>query len=137
VTPPRPHKKRSPPCSAVLQGAGWPRCCGHCVRNAVVRVPRTAAQRVAATIRTVLVQPDAQASREQWRRVADSLRPRFPRLAALLDEAAANVLAYLAFPPDTGARPGRTTAVMGVFPNAAAGVRLVGRCLLSNSTSGR
>jgi putative transposase len=55
---------------------------------------------VAATNRTVSVQPDAAAAREQWRRVADSFRSRLLRLAALLDETEADVLAYLAFPPE-------------------------------------
>jgi putative transposase len=86
--------------SAVLQGAAWQRCRVHFVRNALALVPKTAAQMVAATIRTVFVQLDAQAAREQWRRVADSFRSRFPRLAVLLDDAEADVLAYLAFPPE-------------------------------------
>src|SRR3954469_3493893 len=86
--------------AAVLQGVAWQRCRVHFVRNALALVPKTAAQMVAATIRTVFVQPDAQAAREQWRRVADSFRSRFPRLAALLDEAESDVLAYLAFPPE-------------------------------------
>jgi putative transposase len=127
---------------AVLQGAGWQRCRVHFVRNALALVPKTAAQMVAATIRTVFVQPDAQAAREQWRRVADSFRSRFPRLAALLDEAEADVLAYLAFPPEhwrqiwsnnplerLNKEIKRRTDVVGIFPNAAAVVRLVGAVL--------
>src|ERR671936_712351 len=50
-----------------------------------------------ATILTVFVQLDAAAAREQWRKVADSFRPRFGRLAELLDQAEADVLAYLTF----------------------------------------
>ncbi|HEX2185702.1 MAG TPA: IS256 family transposase [Chloroflexota bacterium] len=128
--------------AAVLQGAGWQRCRVHFVRKALALVPKTAAQMVAATIRTVFVQPDAQAAREQWRRVADSFRGRFPRLAALLDEAEADVLAYLAFPPEhwrqiwsnnplerLNKEIKRRTEVVGIFPNAAAVVRLVGAVL--------
>ncbi len=94
------HPGRKGAMAAVLQGAGWPRCRVHVVRNALALVPKPAAQLVAATIRTVFVQPDAAAAREQWRRVADRFRSRFPRLAALLDAAEADVLAYLAFPPE-------------------------------------
>ena len=61
-------------------------------------VPKGAQQLVAATIRTVFAQPDATSAREQWRRVADGFRDRFPRLATLMDEAESDVLAYLAFP---------------------------------------
>ena len=97
---------------------------------------------VAATIRTVFVQPDAPASREQWRKVADSFRARFPRLAALLDAVEADVLAYLAFPQEhwrqvwsnnplerLNKEVKRRTDVVGIFPNEAAVVRLVGAVL--------
>jgi transposase-like protein len=84
--------------AAVLQGASWQRCRTHFMRNALCLVPKGTQQMVAATIRTVFVQPDAATAREQWRRVADQLRARFPRVAALLDEAEDEVLAYLAFP---------------------------------------
>ena len=94
--------------AAVLQGASWQRCRTHFMRNALCLVPKGTQQMVAATIRTVFVQPDAGSAREQWRRVADQLRPRFPRVAQLLDEAEDEVLAYLAFPRSTGARSGPT-----------------------------
>ena len=63
--------------AAVLQGAGWQRCRTHFMRNALCLVPKGTQQMVAATIRTVFVQPDAATAREQWRRVADQLRPAF------------------------------------------------------------
>jgi transposase-like protein len=63
-------------------------------------VPKGVQQMVAATIRTVFAQPDPASAREHWHRVADSFRARFSHLADLLDEAEADVLAYLAFPSD-------------------------------------
>ena len=57
--------------AAVLQGASWQRCRTHFMRNALCLVPKGTQQMVAATIRTVFVQPDAATAREQWRRVAD------------------------------------------------------------------
>jgi putative transposase len=128
--------------AAALQGATWQRCRVHFVRNALAHVPKSAAQMVAATIRTVFAQPDPASAREQWRRVADGFRARFPRLAALLDEAEADVLAYLAFPPQhwrqvwsnnplerLNKEVKRRTDVVGIFPNAAAALRLVGAVL--------
>jgi transposase-like protein len=128
--------------AAVLQGASWQRCRVHCVRNALALVPRAAAQMVAATIRTVFVQPDAASAREQWQRVTESFRPRFPRLAALLEGAEADVLAYLTFPAEhwrqiwsnnplerLNQEVKRRPDVVGIFPNAAAVVRLVGAVL--------
>gem|GEM_PF-2622570 len=70
--------------AAVLQGAAWQRCRGHFIREALALVPKMAAPMVAATIRTVFVQPDAPSAWEQWRRVVDGFRSRFPRLAALM-----------------------------------------------------
>lgn len=128
--------------AAVLQGAGWQRCRVHFVRNALAYVPKAAAQMVAATIRTVFVQPDPQGAREQWRRVADSFRQQFPRLAELLDAAEDDVLAYLAFPPEhwrqiwsnnplerLNREIKRRTDVVGIFPNEGAVGRLVGAVL--------
>jgi len=128
--------------AAVLHGASWQRCRVHFVRNALALVPKAAAQMVAATIRTVFAQPDAPSAREQWRRVADGFRPRYPKLADLLDSAEADVLAYLAFPPDhwrqiwsnnplerLNREVKRRTDVVGIFPNDAAVVRLAGMIL--------
>jgi putative transposase len=128
--------------AAVLQGASWDRCRTHFMRNALALVPKSAQQMVAATIRTVFVQPDPTSAREQWRRVADSFRPRFPRLAELLDEAEADVLAYLGFPPEhwrqvwsnnplerLNREVKRRTDVVGIFPNERALIRLVGAVL--------
>lgn len=128
--------------AAVLQGAGWQRCRVHFIRNALALVPKSAAQMAAATIRTVFAQPDATSSHEQWRKVADTFRERYPRLAQLLDDAEADVLAYLAFPNDhwrqiwsnnplerLNKEVKRRTDVVGIFPNTAAVVRLVGAVL--------
>ena len=114
----------------------------HFLRNALALVPKAAAQLVAATIRTVLAQPDAARAHEHWRRVADGFRPRHPRLATLLDAAEADVLAYLAFPQEhwrqiwsnkplerLNREVKRRTDVVGIFPNAGAIIRLVGAVL--------
>jgi transposase-like protein len=127
---------------AVLHGASWQRCRVHFVRNLLALVPKSAAEMVAATVRTVFAQPDATSAREQWRAVADRFRPSFPRVADLLDEAEPDVLAYLAFPREhwrqiwsnnplerLNKEVKRRTDVVGIFPNATAVVRLVGAVL--------
>jgi transposase-like protein len=128
--------------AAAVQGASWQRCRVHFVRNALALVPKGAAELVAATIRTVFVQVDAPAAREQWHKVADSFRSRYPRLADLLENAEPDVLAYLSFPREhwrqiwsnnplerLNKEIKRRTDVVGIFPNRAAIARLVGMVL--------
>ena len=112
------------------------------MRNALALVPKGAQQMVAATIRTVFYQPDAESARATWRRVADGFRPRCPRLAQLLDQAEDEVLAYLTFPTEhwrqiwstnpqerLNKEVKRRTDVVGIFPNERAVIRLVGSVL--------
>jgi len=128
--------------TTILHGASWQRCRVHFVRNALALVPKSAQQLVAATIRTVFAQPDALSAREQWRRVADNFRSRFPRLADLMDDAESDLLAYLAFPQAhwrqiwsnnplerLNKEVKRRTDVVGIFPNEGAVIRLVGMIL--------
>jgi putative transposase len=127
---------------AVLSGTSWQRCRVHFVRNALALVPKSAQQLVAATIRTVFAQPEGEMARQTWRQVAEGFRPRYPKLAALLDEAESDVLAYLAFPAEhwrqiwsnnplerVNREVKRRTDVVGIFPNEAAMLRLVGMIL--------
>jgi putative transposase len=128
---------------AVLVGTSWQRYRVHFVRNALALVPTSAAQLVAATIRTVFAQPEAEMARATWRQVVDSFRARYLKLAALLDTAEVDVRASLAFPPEhwrqiwssnplerLNREVKRRTDVVGIFPNEVAMVRLVGMILV-------
>ena len=101
---------------------------------------------VSAFIATAFAQDDAEAARAQWRRVADQLRPKVPKLAAFLDEAETDVLAYMSFPAAHRAKLHSTnplervngeikrrTDVVGIFPNEDAITRLVGAILLEQN----
>jgi len=83
----------------------WRRECRvHFVRNVLAHAGRQGRRVVAAFIGTAFVQDDAEAARTQWRQVADQLRPNVPKLAALMDEAEADVLAFMSFPKDHRAK---------------------------------
>ena len=78
--------------------ATWQRCRVHWMRNALAHVPKGQHTVVSAAIRQAFNQPDQKAAVDVWRHVADQLRPRWPKLATLMDESEADVLAYMAFP---------------------------------------
>lgn len=122
------------------------RCRVHFMRNVLAHAGKSGRRVVAAFIATAFAQEDAETARLQWRLVADQLRPKVPKLAALMDEAEADVLAYMSFPKDH--RPKihstnplerlngeikRRTEVVGIFPNEAAITRLVGAILLEQN----
>ena len=83
--------------ATVFGGASWQRCRTHFMRN-LTRVPKSAEALVATTVRTIFQQPSAEAVHAQHARVVEQLDERFPAAAAMLDEAAAEVLAFTACP---------------------------------------
>ncbi len=126
--------------------ATWQRCRVHVMRNALAHAGKSGRRVVSAFIATAFAQDDAEAARAQWRRVADQLRPKLPRLAGFLDEAETDVLAYMSFPAAHRAKLHSTnplervngeikrrTEVVGIFPNEASIVRLVGAILLEQN----
>src|SRR5690242_2766924 len=83
---------------AKVLSATWQRCRVHFMRNALAHAGKTQRRIVSAWIGTAFAQDDAGAARKQWRQVADQARPRISKLAALMDDAEADVLAYMGFP---------------------------------------
>lgn len=68
------------------------------MRNALAHVPKSQHSMVAAALRQAFLQADQDAARQAWRQLADQLRPRWPKLAGLIDDSEHDVLAYMAFP---------------------------------------
>jgi putative transposase len=131
---------------ARLPGASWQRCRVHFMRNALAHAGKSGRRVVSAFVATAFAQEDALSAREQWRRVADQLRPKLPKLATLMDDAEPDVLAYMDFPAQhraklhstnplerVNAEIKRRTQVVGIFPNEAAITRLVGAILLEQN----
>jgi transposase-like protein len=128
--------------AAVLPGASWQRCRTHFMRNLLTKVPKASQSMVATLVRTIFEQPDAEQVWAQHARVVEQLETRFPDAATMLVDAAGDILAFAAFPVEhwSAIRSNnpqerlnkelrRRTDVVGIFPNRAAIVRLVGAVL--------
>jgi putative transposase len=128
--------------AAVLPGASWQRCRTHFARNLLTRVPRSAQPLVATLVRSIFAQPSGEEVWAQHGRVVEQLQERFADAAALLVEAAEDILPFTAFPSEHWRQIWsnnplerlhreirRRTDVVGIFPNRTAVIRLVGAVL--------
>jgi transposase-like protein len=121
------------------------------MRNARAHVPKTQQSMVAAALRQAFLQPDRAQASAMLRHVADQLRQKWPKLAAFIDDSESDVLSYLDFPEQHRSKLHSTNPlerlnkevkrradVVGIFPNEAAIIRLIGAVLLEqNATCGK
>ena len=127
---------------AVLVGATWQRCRTHFMANLQTKVPRSAQAMVATLVRTIFDQPDATQVWAQHARVVDQLTERFGDVATMLADAGPDLLAFADFPPEhwrqirsnnpqerLNRELRRRSDVVGIFPNRAAVMRLLGAVL--------
>jgi putative transposase len=126
--------------------ATWQRCRVHWMRNALAHVSKGQHTVVAAAIRQAFDQPDHRQAGDTWRYVADQLRGRWPKLAELMDDSEHDVLAYMAFPRQHRTKLHSTNPierlnkevkrradVVGIFPNEASIMRLIGAVLFEQN----
>lgn len=126
--------------------ASWQRCRVHWMRNALAHVPKGQHSMVAAALRQAFLQPDHAAAAQTWRQVADQMRRRWPKLGALMDDSEHDVLAYMTFPAQHRTKLHSTNPlerlnkevkrradVVGIFPNEASIIRLIGAVLLEQN----
>jgi putative transposase len=124
----------------------WQRCKVHFLRNALAYANKGQRQAVLAVINTIFAQDSAEAASAQWRLVSDQLREKFPKLAAMMDAAEQDVLAFTSFPrahrlqihstnplERLNAEVKRRTNVVGIFPNERAIIRLVGAMMIEQN----
>jgi putative transposase len=133
--------------AAVFAGASWQRCRTHFMANLATKVPRLSWPMIATLVRSVFEQPDRDATWNQLGDVVDRLtQAGFTDIAVIVLDAADDILAFSAFPVEhwpkirsnnpqerLNKEIRRRTDVVGIFPNRAAVIRLVG-CLLAEQT---
>jgi transposase-like protein len=130
----------------VFLGAGWQRCRVHFVRNLLARVPKNLQPMVAATVRPIFQQNSRQEAQAQLAHVCDTLGGRFPKVVELLAGAEEDILAFYDFPREhwrqiystnplerVNKELKRRSAVVGIFPNRPAVVRLLGSLLVEQN----
>jgi len=142
----------------IFTGATWQRCrvhftlAPHCVRrsagvrNVLAHIPKGSKAVVAAALRTIFAQPDREAAGAQLAEVVKAVRARWPKAADVVAEAESEVLAYMSFPQEHWTRiystnplerlnkeVKRRTNVVGIFPDGASVIRLVGAVLMEIS----
>ena len=128
---------------SVFIGAAWQRCRVHFMRNVLAVVPKGNQEMVAAAIRTIFAQPDAEHVREQFEVITMMLGKQLPKVEAMLRDARDDLLAFTSFPVShwkkiwstnplerLNKEVKRRTDVVGVFPNPAALLRLAGAVLV-------
>ncbi len=128
---------------AVVIGATWQRCRVHFSRNVLAQVPKGSAEMVAAAIRTIFAQPDAEHVREQLDTIASMLGRQLPKVETMLRDGVDDITAFADFPVPhwkkiwstnplerLNKEVKRRTDVVGVFPNPAALLRLAGSVLV-------
>lgn len=126
--------------------AGLQRCRVHWMRNALAHAPVKQRAAVAAMLKTIFAQETKAEAAAQWNVVADALREKQPKLGAMMDASREDVLAYMDFPKDhwpqiSSTNPlerlnkeiKRRSDVVGIFPNDAAIIRLVGALMLETN----
>ena len=128
--------------AANLPGATWQRCRTHYAANLMGITPKNMWPAVKAMLHSVYDQPDAASVHAQFDRLLDYVSEKLPTVAEHLDAARADILAFTTFPKDVWTQvwsnnPAerlnreirRRTDAVGIFPNRAAIVRLVGAVL--------
>jgi putative transposase len=123
--------------SEQFTGASWQRCRVHFMRNIAGQVTAKQMPPVMAAIKTIFAHKNPADMRAQWDQVSQSLANSCPKVAAMMDAAKDDVLAFLAYSEGHWTKIWsnnpierlnkeikRRADVVEIFPNQAAFLRL-------------
>lgn len=127
---------------ANLPGATWQRCRTHYAANLMGTCPKSSWPALKTMLHSVYDQPDADSVHAQFDKLLDHVADLLPAVAAHLDDARADLLAFTTFPKEIWRQiwsnnPNerlnkeirRRTDVVGIFPDRGSVTRLVGAVL--------
>ena len=103
----------------VFPGASWQRCRVHFMRNVLVKVPRTQQSMVAAMVRTIFAQPDAEHVERQVKEVAATMKRKFPLVTEMLEDAAEDITSFRHFPTNHWQKIWSTNSLERLTPRSS------------------
>jgi putative transposase len=127
-------------------GCRWQRCTVHFLRDMLGHVTRAQQPLVSGAIRGIFTAGSQAEASQRLGQVVNQLRTHAPKVARLLEDAEAGLLAFYGFPAEhwsklrstnplerVNRKIGRRSDVVGIFPNDAALLRLAGMLLLEQN----
>jgi len=132
--------------ATIFIGAAWQRCKVHFGRNVVDHAPKAHKEKLAAAVHGIFNQPDQETALAAYQAVREQFGATCAKAMQILEDGLSDALTFMAFPREHWSRISSTnqierinreirrrTRVIGIFPNIASALRLIGMILLEQT----